>query len=422
MHLFAKMKLIFFFVFIVAFVNMNLQGQTLEEANQLLAGKKYNEAAAMYYQLYLFNKAADAYQAQMDNLVKNKKPLEADSIKPLLMQAEKAARMVSRCENIQIIDSLIIEKNDFLNAYLFGEETGTLEKAAGTVIYENQLKDRRYFGKKDENGYFRLNTQLKIQDNWSEEKRLNLPSDTTADDNFPFVMPDGLTIYYASTGNGSIGGYDIFVSRYNLNNDTYLAPNQMGMPFNSIYNDYLLVIDEVNDIGYFATDRFQPEGKVAIYTFLPNSEFVSLETEDEQALIDRARITSIRDTWLPNVNYRNPLEKLQATIEKERHKVKKDFTFIVNDNIVYYTLANFESDAAKNSFLQSKELQQKIQDLENRLDAQRMEFANGNSEKKQSLRSPILANEQRLETMYKDYKKALIDTRNLEIKYLRTKN
>lgn len=416
------MKLIFFFVFIVAFVNMNLQGQTLEEANQLLAGKKYNEAAAMYYQLYLFNKAADAYQAQMDNLVKNKKPLEADSIKPLLMQAEKAARMVSRCENIQIIDSLIIEKNDFLNAYLFGEETGTLEKAAGTVIYENQLKDRRYFGKKDENGYFRLNTQLKIQDNWSEEKRLNLPSDTTADDNFPFVMPDGLTIYYASTGNGSIGGYDIFVSRYNLNNDTYLAPNQMGMPFNSIYNDYLLVIDEVNDIGYFATDRFQPEGKVAIYTFLPNSEFVSLETEDEQALIDRARITSIRDTWLPNVNYRNPLEKLQATIEKERHKVKKDFTFIVNDNIVYYTLANFESDAAKNSFLQSKELQQKIQDLENRLDAQRMEFANGNSEKKQSLRSPILANEQRLETMYKDYKKALIDTRNLEIKYLRTKN
>ena len=422
MHLFAKMKLIFFFVSIVAFVNMNLQGQTLEEANQLLAGKKYNEAAAMYYQLYLFNKAADAYQAQMDNLVKNKKPLEADSIKPLLMQAEKAARMVSRCENIQIIDSLIIEKNDFLNAYLFGEETGTLEKAAGTVIYENQLKDRRYFGKKDENGYFRLNTQLKIQDNWSEEKRLNLPSDTTADDNFPFVMPDGLTIYYASTGNGSIGGYDIFVSRYNLNNDTYLAPNQMGMPFNSIYNDYLLVIDEVNDIGYFATDRFQPEGNVAIYTFLPNSEFVSLETEDEQALIDRARITSIRDTWLPNVNYRNPLEKLQATIEKERHKVKKDFTFIVNDNIVYYTLANFESDAAKNSFLQSKELQQKIQDLENRLDAQRMEFANGNSEKKQSLRSPILANEQRLETMYKDYKKALIDTRNLEIKYLRTKN
>jgi hypothetical protein len=416
------MKLIFLFVSMLVFVSINLQAQTLEEANQLLAGKKYEEAAAMYYQLYLFNKAADAYQARMEDLVKNKKPLEADSIKPFLVQAEKAARMVSRCENIQIIDSLIIDKNDFLNAYLFGEETGTLEKTDGTVIYENQLKDRRYFGKKDENGCFRLNTQLKIQDNWSEEKPLNLPSDTAADDNFPFVMPDGLTIYYASTGNGSIGGYDIFVSRYNLNNDTYLAPNQMGMPFNSIYNDYLLVIDEVNDMGYFATDRFQPEGKVAVYTFIPNSEFMPLEAEEEQVLIDRARITSIRETWLPNVNYRKQLEKLQATIEKERHKVKKDFTFIINDKIVYYTLANFESDAAKNSFLQSKELQQKIQDLENRLDAQRVEFAQGSSEKKQSLRSPILANEQRLETLYKDYKKALIDTRNLEIKYLRTKN
>ena len=418
------MKQIYFFVFLYMSFIINLQAQTLEEANLLFSNKKYMEAAAMYYQLYQFNKAANAYQMQIDEFMKAKKPQpeSADSIKPFLAQAEKAARMLSRCENIQIIDSVIVNKNDFLNAYIIGDETGTFEKTNNTIVYENQLKDRRFFAQKDKNGLFRLNTQVKIQDEWSEEKILNLTSDTEFDDNYPFVMPDGLTIYYASNGNGSIGGYDLFISRYNLNNDTYFAPTQMGMPFNSIYNDYMLVIDELNDIGYFASDRFQPENKVIVYTFIPNDIIIPIENEDEQKLMDRAKITSIRDSWLPNTNYLGKLEKLKADIEKERNKVKKDFNFVINDNIIYYTFTDFESDAAKNSFLQSKAMEESIKTLEEQLDTQRKAFAQGDNAQKQSLRSPILANEQRLETMYQTYNKILVEIRNSEIRYLRTKN
>jgi len=402
---------------------VNFQAQTLEEADLLFSKKKYIEAAEIYYQLYQFDKAAKAYQMQIDAFMKIKKPQvqAADSIRPLLKQAENLARMLSHCENIQIIDSVVVDKKNFLNTYFFGEETGTLEQTDNTVIYENQLKDRRYFAKKDEDGYFRLNFQYKIQDNWSEEKPLNIPSDSATNDNYPFVMPDGLTIYYASTGNGSIGGYDLFVSRYNLNTDTYLAPNQLGMPFNSIYNDYMLVIDEVNGIGYFATDRFQPENKVVIYTFIPNDEVTPIESNNEDLLRNRAMITSIKDTWIPNANYQSKLDQLKAGMVKEQYKVKKDFTFIINDSIVYYTLADFESDAAKKSYLQSKELEEKIQTAEDQLDSQRKAFADGSDAQKQSLRSPILSNEQQLEALYQTYKKSLVEARNSEIKYLRTK-
>ena len=418
------MKRILLIVALLFVFSLNFQAQTLEEANMLFTNKKYVEAAAMYYQLYQFNKAAETYQMQIDEFMKSKKPQpeSADSIKPLLMQAEKAARMLSRCENIQIIDSIIINKNDFLNAYLTGEETGTFEQANATVVYENQLRDRRYFGKIDKNGYFRLNSQVKIQGLWSDEKALNLPSDIEADDNFPFVMPDGLTIYYASNGNGSIGGYDLFVSRYNLNSDTYLAPNQLGMPFNSIYNDYMLVIDEVNDIGYFASDRFQPENKVVVYTFIPNDNFIPIDSNNEQELRERAKITSIRDSWISGVNYLSKIEKIKRNIEKENNKVKKDFTFVINDNIIYYTLTDFESDASKKSFLQLKELEEKIRIQEAQLDTQRISFAKGNREQQQSLRSLILTNERQLETLHQNYGKLLVETRNLEIKYLRTNN
>ncbi|MFR3186749.1 MAG: hypothetical protein ACLTOV_01045 [Phocaeicola sp.] len=43
----------------------------------------------------------------------------------------------------------------------------------------------------------------------------------------------------------------------------------MGMPFNSPYNDYMYALDDFNNLGWFATDRFQPEGKVCIYVFAP---------------------------------------------------------------------------------------------------------------------------------------------------------
>ena len=418
------MKRIFLIVAFLFLLIVNLQAQTLEDANKLYADKKYKEAAAIYYQLYQFNKSVDSYQKQIDEYVKSKKPQPelAEPLKPLMMQAEKAARMLNRCENIQIIDSVIVNKDDFLKAYFVGEETGSFEQTKTTVIYENQLKDRRYFAKKDDKGFFRLNKQIKILDGWSEENLLNLPSDSEADDNYPFVMPDGLTIYYASNGHGSIGGYDLFISRYNSNNDTYFAPNQMSMPFNSIYNDYMLVIDEVNDIGYFASDRFQLENKVIIYTFIPNDNFILIEGVNENELRNRAKITSIKDSWLEDEDYISKLEKIKTNIEKERNKVKKDFTFVINDIIVYHSLNDFESDAARNTFLQSKVMEENIRDMEEQLDNQRKTFAQANNAQRQTLESSILNNEQHLETLYLTHKKTLVEIRNLEIKYLRNKN
>ena len=53
-----------------------------------------------------------------------------------------------------------------------------------------------------------------------------------------------------------------------MNTDTYLAPENVGMPFNSPYNDYMYVIDEFNNLGWFASDRYQPEDKSAyMYSF-----------------------------------------------------------------------------------------------------------------------------------------------------------
>ena len=417
----------FNFFVILLFVSVALQAQTLEVADMLYADKKYTAAAEMYRQLYRFDKEAESYRTLISSTEKDKKNKKAavniDSLKPLLKTAENLARMVSRCEDIQIIDSIIVDKNNFLNAYHLTEEAGTLEKTKGSVIYENQLKDRRFFGKQNTKNISRLYTQVKIQDGWSEEKPLNIPVDSLADDNYPFVLSDGLTIYYASTGNESIGGYDLFVSRYNMDNETYLAPTPLGMPFNSTFNDYMLAIDEFHNIGYFATDRFQPENKVVIYTFIPNEEPVFIENKDFAVLADRARITSIRDTWRSNANYQALLQKIKSDKEKGKQKTaSKDFTFVINDKIVYYTLKDFEDASAKQTFIHSQDLQKQILTLENQLENQRRNYASGDASRKRTLKLPILENESRLEKLYSDCKKTEIEARNKEINKLRVRN
>jgi hypothetical protein len=408
-------------------ISVVVRTQTLEEADKLFVDKKYVTAAEIYKQLYRFDKTAESYRMQISLLEKDKKNKKAaviiDSLKPLIKKVENLARMVSRCENIQIIDSVIVDKNNFLSAYRLVEEVGTIEKTKGSVVYENQLKDRRFYGKKDKKDHYRLYTQVKMQGGWSEEKPLNISVDSLANDNYPFVMSDGLTIYYASTGNESIGGYDLFISRYNLDNDTYLAPTQLRMPFNSPYNDYMLAIDEVNGIGYFATDRFQPEDKVIIYTFIPNEEPAFVEDEDFAVLASRAKINSIRDTWRPNTNYQALIQKIENDIEKGKQQaVTKDFTFVINDKIVYYTLADFDDEGAKQAFLRLQDLQKQIMILEDQLEVQRRNYAKGDATLKRTLKSPILENESRLENLHNISKKTEIEVRNREINKLRVIN
>jgi hypothetical protein len=407
------------------FIPVSIHSQTLADANRLYAAGKYAAAADAYRHLYRFDREAECFRRLLSTTMKSKKktPQQAavvDSLNGQLNRAEDLTRMLSRCENIRIIDSVAIEKDRFLNAYILSENAGTLEKTKNLTVYENQLKNRRFYGKTDGKNLCRLYMQVKLQEEWSEEMPLNIPTDSLSDETYPFVMPDGLTVYYASTGNGSIGGYDLFVSRYNTDNGAYLTPNHLGMPFNSTANDYMMAVDELAGVGYFATDRFQPEDRVTVYTFIPNDEPVFVESEDFEVLSARAKISSFRDTWPQGANYQDFLQKIKQTAQNRQQETTKDFTFIINGNAVYHTLSDFHDDGAKQAFLRAQALQEQIAALENQLDAQRKDYAESSDSRKQALKSPILENESRLEALEEECGEMVLEARNREIK-LKTK-
>ncbi|MDR1369398.1 MAG: tetratricopeptide repeat protein [Dysgonamonadaceae bacterium] len=406
-------------------------GNCLLETGQLEESEKYLKFAAskniqeaftslgkLYFQTYRFDEAVESYEGLITLLKKKKDEIHDEETQRKLDLAKRAARMLSRCENVQIIDSLVVDKNSFLSGYPLSEEAGSLRmmsEMGGAVVYQNQLKDRRYYGKQTTDNRIRLYSQSELQGKWSDEKRMELPLDTSANDNYPYILSDGVTVYFASTGRESIGGYDLYTTRYNMNSDNYLAPEQMGMPFNSIYNDYMLVLDEFNGVGYFATDRFQEPGKVIIYTYIPNDEIKTIDSEDRDMLSGRARILSIKDTWKPGMNYQAMLAQIKEAASRVTITKKKDFMFVINDNIIYYTLTDFENESARQLFVQSQTLGQQIAGLETELDSQRLAYSKGNK----SVASSVKTNETKLEKMYADYRLQVIKARNTEIQYLR---
>jgi len=409
--------------------------QSIEEARNLYSEEKYEQALPIfeaivkstaknmaaqkpeacralghiYYLSYEFEKSAKAY-AQVNS----------DDVRPLMERSERAARMLSRVEDIQIIDSIIVDKEDFLNAYLLHGESGRLEYHNGQVIYENPLGDKRYFAMEKADGSKRLFSEIKLQNEWIDRQEINISADSPDDFDYPFALPDGLTIYFASNNKSSIGGYDLFVTRYNLNNNTWLTPSQLGMPFNSTDNDYMLAIDEENHIGYFATDRLQQEDRVVVYTFIPNDEVIPLETKDEKKMVSRAKITSIRDTWKSGTDYQAYLEKIRRTITpNEQMKPDPDFVFVINDRIIYHTLNDFTTAAAKQAFLKLQQTRSSILLLEKELDALRLEYSKSDAQKKQSMYSNILSKEKRLENLYEQSALFERNARNFEIRSIR---
>ena len=98
------------------------------------------------------------------------------------------------------------------------------------------------------------------------------------------------------------------------------------MPFNSPYNDYMYVIDEYNNLGWFASDRFQPEGKVCIYVFIPNNskQTYNYEAMDQQQMIRLAQIHSLKETWKDKKAVAEAQQRLEAAMShkpQERRKV-----------------------------------------------------------------------------------------------------
>ncbi|MDR1602958.1 MAG: tetratricopeptide repeat protein [Tannerella sp.] len=386
-------------------------------------GESYHYLADIYTASYRFAEAVDMWKGYIEHLKKKKEDTEA--VEAQLAGVEKLLRMKERMEDVQVIDSIVVDRDEILTAYFLSSDCGTLLHASGsdffeltdvqTSVYINPKGDQAYYGRPDENGRYTLYTQSKLMDTWADESPVFAAD--TADNNYPFVRGDGVTLYFASKGNGSIGGYDLFVTRYK--NNAFLAPEQMGMPFNSTANDYLMVIDETKETGWFVSDRNQPEGKVCVYLFIPDESRKRIDSSaDDLQLCRRALLASIHDTWVAGNDYSERISRARTDeMAMAAPKRPHDFAFVVNDLNTYHTWTDFKSPEAENAYRKVENIRKQIEDLKQKLDESRGKYTAGNEAARTRLKSSILKSEEELTTLYAQMNEWVKKTRNIENKH-----
>ena len=315
-------------------------------------------------------------------------------------------------DRLLIVDSMVVDKAEFLKAYRYSAEIGTIRtnNAGLTTEYETERGNRVYqvTAPTKKNPHYSLAYCIK------EGGKLGAPHplagiDIDGDVNYPFMMADGATFYFAARSADGIGNYDLYVTRYNSDDDRFYRPENLGFPYNSYANDYLLVMDEAHDLGWFASDRYQPEGKVCIYTFVPNASrhTIDFENTNRAQLRGQASLLPIRSTWSPeNQDERvTAHQRIVMLSMKETDKKPNDgFEFVVNDNYTYTSLSEFRSAEARTLCAEWAKNTEKEKLLSQELYRLRDIYASAKGTKKTELKQQIAELEQQVNTLRNDIK------------------
>ncbi len=101
---------------------------------------------------------------------------------------------------------------------------------------------------------------------WSNPENVGAPINTPGNEKSPFIHTDSQTLYFSSDGHKGLGGYDIFFSRFNEQNE-WQKPTNIGYPINSFDDDLGFFVSTDGQYGYYASNRIDENNNWNLYTF-----------------------------------------------------------------------------------------------------------------------------------------------------------
>ncbi|MFH0894753.1 MAG: hypothetical protein V2A54_09975, partial [Bacteroidota bacterium] len=142
-----------------------------------------------------------------------------------------------------------------------------MESGGSLMFVLNSKKEIYYasFGKKGETGKDIYHVTKLPDGKWGEPERLSDAINTIYDEDFPYLQPDGKTLYFSSKGHNSMGGYDIFRTIYNTKEKKWVKPVNMDFAINTPYDEMLFVPDTLEQYAFFSSNRLNTRGNVTLF-------------------------------------------------------------------------------------------------------------------------------------------------------------
>lgn len=232
-----------------------------------------------YHLNYRFTEALGAYQRYRG--VADKKTLVELPADAFEDQCRNGQKLLSKLKEITVRNKMEVADVDFFRFYDLSDIGGKIVVAPDEL--KTNLDKRRklrslvylpdkggpiYFssyGKDGSTGLDIYRTELLPDGKFAVPVKLSGFINTSHDEDHAFMHPDGRTFYFSSKGHSSMGGYDVFRSRYDKGMDAFGRPENMDFAVNTPDDDILYIVDSEQKEACFASGRSSAQGKLHVY-------------------------------------------------------------------------------------------------------------------------------------------------------------
>lgn len=152
------------------------------------------------------------------------------------------------------------------------------------ALYAPEPSWEIYYSAQDADGIRNI-YMTELQDTiWTYPSLLNENITSASNEIYPMLSPDGKSLYFASEGLYGMGGYDLYVSHWDYENEEWGEPVNLGFPYSSPADDMLLVHSADGEHTIFASNRDCPSDSVWVYVLEFDSMPVRHAVEEPEEL------------------------------------------------------------------------------------------------------------------------------------------
>ncbi len=198
-----------------------------------------------------------------------------------IQMCQNGEQLIKSMTDIGVLSKKEIKATDFFRSYQLNGIGGKIivkpddfkskldkKRNENSVIYLGEKKDMvvySSYGKTGATGKDIYRVNKLPNGEWTKPISIGEEINTEFDEDYPFLHPDGRTLYFSSKGYNSMGGYDIFKSTINPQTGKWTYPENLDFPINTPDDDILYISDVDNKLAYFASSRASKQGELTVY-------------------------------------------------------------------------------------------------------------------------------------------------------------
>lgn len=254
---------------------------------------------------YRFDESIEAYVQARDLALQRNDSIALPFIEDRILMSENGKSMTSFVFSPTVVARHRFSIDDFFLYYPLEDRSWRpVPNQLDTVVGHSFLRamhapegvERMFWSAEDKDGIRNLYTSTLQDSLWTVPTLINEQMTTVSDEIYPLLSADGKHLYFSSAGLYGVGGYDLFVSDWNEDNQEWSAPENLGFPYSSPADDFLFYNSPDGRYTFFASNRGCSKDSVFVYVLEFDNMPVRKAIDDPEELMAVASLRPVSKT------------------------------------------------------------------------------------------------------------------------------